>query len=74
MFEVRIVTEPIEADQAGLGDYAFDVIPRIGETVHLYFNDAEKTYTVNRVEYHFMDHTKPPLLRLVVELLRSKRD
>jgi hypothetical protein len=68
MVDARLFDRPREEDSTGLGDYAFEVLPRTGETITLcYPPDRDERYEVRGVEYIFADHTKPPLIAIHVE-------
>lgn len=64
--EVRVTTSR-EGSDPEPGDYDFEILPRIGETIVLYLKGGqEERYRVDSVEYHFRRGAKPPrhLLRV----------
>jgi hypothetical protein len=68
MVDAQLFDRPREEDSAGLGNYAFEVLPRIGETITLCYQDnRDERYEVRQVEYIFADHTKPPQIAIHVE-------
>jgi hypothetical protein len=71
MVAVRVFDRPIEKDTKGLGDYEFNNLPRVGETIHLNITDREEILRVERVEHHFFDHSKPAEICLFVKRKRG---
>jgi hypothetical protein len=66
MVDARLFDRPREEDETGLGDYAFDVLPRTGEVIELHFKDEIQRHEVMRLEHVFINHAKPPLIAITV--------
>jgi hypothetical protein len=57
---------PSEENSEGLGDYEFEVLPRCGEIIELHLRGESSVYEVAQLIYIFRDHTKPPLIAVVM--------
>lgn len=62
------ITEEATGHSTDIGDFNFDVLPRTGELVTLFFrNELDESYRVKDIEYHFHDHTDSPLILIRVD-------
>jgi hypothetical protein len=74
MVTARLFDRPPEEDAGGLGDYEFEILPRSGERIVLrYRGRAPDQYEVAHLEHTFADHTKPPLIAIMLRRLDEAR-
>lgn len=69
MVEARLLTDPF--DETGLGDFAFEVLPRVGETIEIYLGDRVEFFQVERIFHRFADATKPAMVGIFLKEIRS---
>ena len=66
MIQARLIDRPANQEENDLGDYPFAALPRAGETIKLFLEDGLDEYDVQRVEHHFIDHSEPARVALVL--------
>lgn len=67
------LTEEESSYGTDIGDYDFEVLPRIGEKITLFLKShPDESYRVRDVEYHFEDHTLTPRLLIRVDRINDE--